>query len=217
MNKGEIVFDLSKVNFEKMNNLVPTIIQEKDGIVLSLVYSNKESLEKSIWTKRVWLYSRSRQKVCQKGATSGNIQEVIEIKRDCDNDALLFIINQKGNLSLGKGVACETGTYSCFGLEKKFNLMELYEKILDRKNNAPQGSYTKKLFDDELLLKRKLIEEAAEVITAKNKEELIWECSDLIYFLFVIMANAGVSIGDIEKENLRRDNEKRKTSEKVGK
>lgn len=205
-------FEIDKVDFEKQSNLVPTIIQEQNGVVLSLVYSSKESLEKSILSGTVFTCSRSRKGVFQKGATSGNIQELIEVKKDCDSDALLFLVKQKGTLPYGNGVACETGSYSCFGVEKQFDLQALYEKILERKINAPQGSYTKKLFEDEALLKRKLIEEAAEVITSKNKSELIWECSDLIYFLFVIMANAGVTIEEIEKENERRDNEK-----KVGK
>ena len=200
---GELAIE--EIEFEKMNNLVPTIIQEKNGIVLSLVYSNKESLEKSIKTGKVWSYSRSRSGVFQKGATSGNIQEIIEVKKDCDNDTLLFIVNQKGNLSDGTGVACETGQYSCFGTEKNFNLNALYDKVKSRVKNAPSESYTKKLLLDEGLLKRKLIEEAAEVITAKDKENLIWECSDLIYFLFVIMAKEGVTILDVEKENERRN------------
>ncbi len=84
----------------------------------------------------------------------------------------------------------------------------MYNKITLRKENAPSGSYTKKLYEDSELLKRKLIEEAAEVITAKTKNELIWECADLIYFLFVIMASKGVTLADIEKENARRNCEK---------
>ncbi|MFA6065354.1 MAG: phosphoribosyl-ATP diphosphatase [archaeon] len=204
------------LDFEKQNNLIPTIIQEKNGTVLSLVYSSKESLAKTLETGKVWTCSRSRKGVFQKGATSGNVQELVEVKTDCDKDALVFMVKQKGNLPDGSGVACETGQYSCFGTEKKFDLQALYDKVLDRKKNSPEGSYTKKLFDDELLLKRKLIEESAEVITAKNKEELVWECADLLYFLFVIMANNGVSISEVEKENQRRDNEKKNTVRTVG-
>jgi len=203
-----INFDSSKLNFEKQNELIPTILQEKDGTVLSLVYSNKESLSKTLSTGFVWTFSRSRKGVFQKGATSGNVQEIINVKEDCDKDTLLFVVNQKGSLPNERGVACETGQYSCFGTKKEFNLEELYEKIVSRKENAKSGSYTKKLFDDELLLKRKLVEEAAEVITSKDKKELIWECADLIYFLFVIMAKDGITIKDIEKENQRRDSEK---------
>jgi phosphoribosyl-ATP pyrophosphohydrolase len=197
-----IQINLEEIDFKKMDDLVPTIIQEKNGIVLSLVYSSKESLEKTIQTGKVWKYSRQRKKICMKGATSGNTQEIIEIRKDCDADALLFVVNQTGK------AACHTGSYSCFGEEKKFDLQSLYNKIAGRKNNATPESYTKKLFGDELLLKRKLVEEAAEVITAKNKEELIWECSDLMYFLFVVMVNSGVTIEEIEKENERRDKNK---------
>lgn len=200
MNKEN--FDIKGIDFVKMNELVPTIIQEENGTVLSLVYSNKKSLKKTIETKKVWKYSRERKKVCMKGATSKNTQELLEVKKDCDNDALLFLVKQKGN------IACHKGNYSCFGSKKKFSLQELYKKIEKRKNNSPKNSYTKKLFEDEMLLKRKLVEEAAEVITTKNKEELIWECSDLVYFLFVIMAKEEVTIEDIEKENERRDKEK---------
>ncbi|MFA6269425.1 MAG: phosphoribosyl-ATP diphosphatase [archaeon] len=206
---SEIEFNQNEVDFEKMLGLVPTIIQEKNGVVLSLVYSSKESLAKSIDTKKVWTCSRSRKGVFMKGATSGNVQDLLCVKKDCDSDALLFVVNQKGNLPDGAGVACETGKYSCFGNEKEFNLQALYEKIVSRKEGASESSYTKKLFNDSALLKRKLIEEAAEVITAKDKEELIWECSDLLYFLFVIMAKEGVTIKEIEKENERRDNAKK--------
>jgi phosphoribosyl-ATP pyrophosphohydrolase len=187
-----------KIDFGKMNGLVPTIIQEENGKVLSLIYSSEESLEKSVKTKRVWSYSRSRNGVFQKGATSGNTQKILQIRTDCDNDAILFKVKQEGTN------ACHTGAYSCFGEEKEFDFPALYEKILSRKK-AKGKSYTKKLFSDKLLLKRKLVEEAAEVITAKNKKELIWECADLLYFIFVVMASEGVSISDIEKENKRRD------------
>jgi phosphoribosyl-ATP pyrophosphohydrolase len=213
MNK--INFNVDQLDYSKQNGLIPTIIQEKDGTVLSLVYSNKESLEKTLSKGFVWTCSRSRKGVFQKGATSGNIQEVVEVKQDCDKDALLFIVNQKGKLPDGTGVACETGQYSCFGVKKEFGLKALYDKVLDRKQNAQEGSYTKKLFEDESLLKRKLVEEAAEVITAKNKSELVWECADLIYFLFVIMANAGISLSEVEKENERRNNEKKVVGKRV--
>jgi len=205
------------LDFEKQNGLIPTIIQEKNETVLSLVYSSKESLAKTLEFGKVWTYSRSRKGIFQKGATSGNVQELIRVSVDCDKDALIFTVLQKGKSPAGDGVACETGQYSCFGTEKQFDLQALYNKVLDRKKNAQEGSYTKKLFDDELLLKRKLIEEAAEVITAKNKEELVWECADLLYFLFVIMANGGVSILEVEKENQRRDNVKKSTVGAVGK
>ena len=86
-----------------------------------------------------------------------------------------------------------------------FNLEALYKKIKSKIESKDENSYTRKLVADKELLKRKLIEEAAEVITSKNKEELVWECSDLLYFLLVYMAEAGVTLEDVYKENLRRD------------
>lgn len=193
---------IKKIDFEKMNGLIPTIVQDENGIVISLVYSNKESFAKAIDTQRVWTYSRSRKKVCMKGSISGNTQKIISIKTDCDNDALLYTVKQNGN-------GCHTGEYSCFGEEKKFSLKDLYNKILERKKSLPNNSYTTKLFEDELLLKRKVVEEAVEVITAKNKDELVWECADLMYFLFVIMASNEITINDLEKENERRNLKKK--------
>ena len=200
------LINVEEIDFEKNQGLVPTIIQEQNGTVLSLVYSTKYSLEKTIQTNIVWTYSRSRQGVFQKGATSGNIQKVQTILTDCDKDSLLFVVKQKRN-------ACHKGNYSCFGIKKKFDFEELYQKILESGNSKKElnqsESYTSKLFNDEALLKRKLVEEAAEVITAKNKEELVWECADLLYFLFVIMAKEKITLEEIEKENQRRNNEKR--------
>ena len=188
-----------KLDYEKMNGLIPTIIQEENGKVISLVYSNKESIKKTLQTKKAWKYSRQREKVTMKGATSGNVQELVSIKPDCDNDALLYTVKQTGTCG------CHTGSYTCFGEKKEFSLQELYNKVSNRINEKKKNSYTTKLVNDPLLLKRKLVEEAAEVITAKDRENLIWECSDLIYFLFVIMSKEEITIKDIEKENKRRD------------
>jgi phosphoribosyl-ATP pyrophosphohydrolase len=197
--KNEFKLTTTQLDFKKTNGLIPTIIQDENRQVISLVYSSKESIEKTIQTNKVWKFSRKLQKVQMKGETSGNTQELISIKTDCDNDTLLYTVKQNGTCG------CHTGTYSCFGKEKDFTLLGLYIKISDRIKTAPKNSYTNKLVKDELLLKRKLVEEAAEVITAKDKKNLIWECSDIIYFLFVIIAKEGISIQDIEKENKRRN------------
>ncbi len=191
-------FDIDELDFEKGKGLIPTVVKDIQGNVLMLAYSNKESLDRTIKTKKCWYFSRSRNELWFKGKTSGNTQEFIEIKTDCDNDSLLFIVKQKGN-------ACHVNRYSCFEEEKIFDLEELYNKILSKIESEDNNSYTKKLIADKELLKRKLIEESAEVITAKNKEELIWECSDLIYFLLVYMAEAKITLEDIYKENERRD------------
>ena len=193
-----MIVGIENLNFKKMNGLIPTIVKDKQGNILMLAYSSKESLKMAIEQKQGIYFSRSRNKLWIKGETSGNTQEILEIKTDCDRDSLLFIVGQKGN-------ACHLNRYSCFEEEKKFNLEALYKKIKERINSRDEKSYTFKLVKEPELLKRKLIEEAAEVITAKNKDELVWECADLLYFLLVIMAKEGISIEDIEKENLRRD------------
>jgi len=192
--------NLEDLDFEKMNGLIPTIVKDIEGNILMLAYSSKESLAMALKLRRGCYFSRSRNKLWVKGETSGNTQELLDIKTDCDGDALIFLVKQNGN-------ACHLNRYSCFEEEKEFDLNALYNKIISKINSEDKKSYTKKLIEDKLLLKRKLIEEAAEVITAKDKENLIWECADLIYFLFVIMAEAGVSIEDIERENLKRDKE----------
>jgi len=196
------------INFDKMDNLIPTIIQDEQKNILTLSYSSYESLQRAIESKKVWTFSRSRGRSIMKGEQSGNTQEIISIKTDCDNDTLIFTVKPNGP-------ACHLGDYSCFeGINKEFDLEELYNKILEKTGSTDAKSYTRSLVNDPEVLKRKLIEEAAEVITAKNKEELIWEAADLIYFLFVILSIKGVTIRDIEKENERRNNQ---TNEKINK
>jgi phosphoribosyl-ATP pyrophosphohydrolase len=189
---------ISKINFEKMNGLIPTIIQDESGDIISLVYSSKESLRKTLESGNGWYFSRERKRLWMKGETSGNIQRVIEIKVDCDRDALLFRVKMKGG-------GCHMGNYSCFD-SANFGIPELYDKIADRIANGDEMSYTKKIAEDKSLLFRKIIEESGELVTAKNKEEIIWEASDLIYFILVLLAKEGITLKDIEKECERRDN-----------
>jgi len=194
-----ISFDINRVDFEKMNGLIPTIIQDCSGNVICLAYSSRESLIRTLETGNGWYFSRERQKLWMKGETSGNTQEVVEIKLDCDGDALLFIVKLKGG-------GCHMGTYSCFG-NSNFGIPELYSKIADRIANGPAESYTKKIAGDNALLFRKIIEESGELVTAKNREERIWEASDLIYFVLVLLAKEGITLKDIEDECARRNNE----------
>ncbi len=185
------------------NGLVPAIAQDVGtGEVLMLAYMNEESLKLTIETGIAHYYSRSRKELWKKGETSGNIQEVKGIYYDCDGDSILLKVNQKG-------VACHTGNYSCFFNEiVGYNdigstLKELYKTILDRKLNPKEGSYTQYLFEkgiDKIL--KKVGEETSEVIIgAKNsKEELIYETSDLIYHMMVLLVNQEVSPIEILEE-----------------
>lgn len=185
------------------NGLIPAIAQDiATGKVLMLAYMNEESINLTLETKIAHYYSRSRQAIWKKGETSGNIQKVEGFYYDCDGDTILLKVNQTG-------VACHTGSYSCFFNkvmedENSENVLEkLYEVILNRKENPKEGSYTNYLFQEGIdKILKKIGEESSEVIIgAKNsREELIYEASDLVYHLMVLLVNQGIPLGDIFKE-----------------
>jgi phosphoribosylformimino-5-aminoimidazole carboxamide ribotide isomerase len=178
------------MDFEKQNGLIPTIVQDIDSKqVLMLAYSNKDSLKKSLKDGLATYFSRSRNELWTKGLTSGNTQELISAKFDCDQDALLFKVKQKGN-------ACHTGRYSCFE-DKEFCINDLYKLLLDRKAKMPENSYTTKLFKDEFKLKRKIMEEAFESVNFELGDGLEWEASDLAYHMLTFMALHNVTVQDI--------------------
>ncbi len=194
--------DLKEAFIESINwrdELIPTITQDYTGQVLTLAYSNRDSLKKSFETGKMWYFSRSRNKLWMKGESSKNFQEVLKLRADCDRDALLATVKQKG-------VACHTGSYSCFG-DKKFSFYTLYEVVKDRIENPVPESYTARLTDS--LLKRKIMEEAREVVNAKDKNEIVWEVADLLYFIVVILAKNGVDMDSIFYELKRRHESKR--------
>ena len=196
--------DISMIKFDE-KGLVPAVVQEENGQVLMLAYMNAESLQKTIETGYTWYYSRSRQKLWNKGEESGNKQQVKEISYDCDGDTLLIKVHQTG-------VACHTGTYTCFSgrklVEEKEKglvvvepeqetslatvLNDLYNVIQERQLNPVEGSYTNYLFEkgqDKIL--KKVGEEAVEtVIASKNNksEEVLYEMGDLWYHCLVLLA-----------------------------
>ena len=196
--------DISMIKFDE-KGLVPAVVQEENGQVLMLAYMNKESLQKTITTGYTWFYSRSRSKLWNKGEESGNKQQVKEISYDCDGDTLLVKVHQTG-------VACHTGTYTCFsgrklveGEEKGVTVVQpeaqvslatvlndLYAVIEDRQLNPVEGSYTNYLFEkgqDKIL--KKVGEEAVEtVIASKNnsQKEVLYEMGDLWYHCLVLLA-----------------------------
>lgn len=192
--------------------LVPAIAQDVNtGAVLMLAYMNAESLRLTMETGRATYYSRSRQELWEKGATSGNTQTVKSICYDCDGDALLLKVEQKGP-------ACHTGNYSCFyrtaqGEEKEAAptisaLEREYAVIVDRKNNPVEGSYTDFLFRKGVdKIGKKVVEEAAEVLIAaknRNKEEVRYETADLLYHLMVLLVEQGMTLEDVFGEVARR-------------
>ncbi|MBF7096108.1 bifunctional phosphoribosyl-AMP cyclohydrolase/phosphoribosyl-ATP diphosphatase HisIE [Alkalibacter sp. M17DMB] len=197
--------NIDSLKFDE-KGLIPAIVQDaKTSEVLMMAYMNQESLEKTLETKTTWFYSRSRQKLWNKGETSGNVQNVVSIDYDCDEDTLLVKVDPTGP-------SCHTGNYSCFyrnlsgegNMADRNMLYKLYEIIMDRKKNPKEGSYTQYLFEkgvDKIL--KKVGEESAEtIIAAKNdsKEELVYEASDLLYHLTVLLVECGVTMDDIMKE-----------------
>lgn len=186
--------------------LIPVITQDAVTLqVLMLAYMNEEAYQKTLETKKATYFSRSRQSLWVKGETSGNTQEVVSLSYDCDQDALLLKVHQKG-------VACHTGQTSCFHHDiiedqEHFSLNTLYNIVLDRKLHPKEGSYTQYLFDkgvDKIL--KKVAEETGEVIIASknNTHELMYEASDLLYHLTVLLVNQGIHISDILLELQKR-------------
>ena len=196
--------DINNLKFDE-NGLIPAIVV--DAItkkVLTLAYMNKESLEVTIKKGLTCFYSRSRKELWLKGETSGNYQHVVSITADCDNDALVVVVEKDGP-------ACHLGTDSCF-TNKVFDSEELnefsYEGLMElikgRKTDKKEGSYTTYLFEkglDKIL--KKVGEESTEVIVgAKNgdKKETIYEIADLCYHVMVLMIEMGISLEDIHRE-----------------
>ena len=211
---------LERIKFDQQG-LVPAIVQDAtNGTVLMLAYMNRESLAKTLETGTTWFYSRSRQELWNKGATSGHVQMVKELLYDCDGDTLLVKVEQKG-------AACHEGTYSCFS--RRFGeaeptqterpalaaaevLTELFAVLEDRRQNPQQGSYTSSLFakgEDRIL--KKIGEEAAEtIIAAKNHSqgEVIYEMADLWYHCLVLLAAHNIDFAALIAELGKRRNGK---------
>lgn len=198
------MFDIEKLKFDD-KGLIPAIVV--DAItkkVLTLAYMNKESLKISMEKELTCFYSRSRQELWLKGETSGNYQHIVSITADCDNDALVVMVEPDGP-------ACHLGTTSCFNNEvfqsedrHEFSYQGLIELIEGRKTDEKEGSYTTYLFKkglDKIL--KKVGEECTEVIIAakaNDRDETIYEIADLAYHVMVLMIEQGISLEDIHKE-----------------
>jgi phosphoribosyl-ATP pyrophosphohydrolase len=186
---------IGSVNFNK-DGLCPTIVQDSSGQVLMLAYSSKESLAIALKEGKGVYYSRSRQELWEKGATSGARQTLMSCRLDCDRDTLLFTVAQTDG-------ACHKGSYSCFGnstANRRFSLHELFETLKQRKAERSEKSYSAKLFADRKELLSKIAEESAEVMNFTSVENLRWEIADVIYHMSVLAVDEGLDWSDIEAE-----------------
>jgi phosphoribosyl-ATP pyrophosphohydrolase/phosphoribosyl-AMP cyclohydrolase len=206
--------DAAKVRFDE-KGLVPCVMQDaRSGEVLTLAYMNEESLLLTLETREVHLYSRSRREIWHKGATSGNVQRVRQIRYDCDGDALVALVDPAGP-------ACHTGERSCFyrDLEGSADprvdapgvvgeptllpyeaLATLERTLVTRQRKRPQGSYTVELLEDPKLAGEKVREEAAEVVKAVNSESderVAEEGADVVYHLAVLLLSRGLSMAEV--------------------
>jgi phosphoribosyl-ATP pyrophosphohydrolase/phosphoribosyl-AMP cyclohydrolase len=226
----EIIDKLDEIDFKlNQQGLMPAVVQDyQTKEVLMVAYVNQKSLNLSLEKGETVFYSRSRQELWHKGETSGNTQEIKEIYYDCDQDTILFLVEPAGP-------ACHTGEKSCFyrkiaedtdakaekmmemqqqaqNIEAEFEKEKvvdfLYDLILSRKEELPEGSYTTYLFEEGIdKILKKVGEESAEVIIASKNEpvqELIYESADLVYHMLVLLAERGISPDQIREELKKR-------------
>ncbi|MGB8955234.1 MAG: bifunctional phosphoribosyl-AMP cyclohydrolase/phosphoribosyl-ATP diphosphatase HisIE [Tumebacillaceae bacterium] len=187
------------------NGLIPCVVQDvQSREVLMLAYMNRESIGKTLESGQTWFWSRSRQELWNKGATSGHVQQVVKLAYDCDRDTLLCEVQQTGP-------ACHTGSYTCFTTQVEREvprhryaiLDELLTTIAERDAERPEGAYTTYLFEKGLeKILKKVGEESTEVVIAAMKgdrEELTAEAGDVIYHLFVLLQEQKLSFDEVLK------------------
>ncbi|GBD89761.1 phosphoribosyl-ATP pyrophosphatase [bacterium BMS3Abin04] len=189
---------LENINFEKLAGIVPAIIIDaSNNNVLMLGFMNREALERTMENQKVVFFSRTKNRLWLKGETSHNYLNVVSISADCDNDTLLIYAKPDGP-------TCHTGSYSCFAEVNENNVLfldYLFKLVKQRKIEMPENSYTSKLFQrgsDRII--QKVGEEAVETVIAaknKNKEEIIYETSDLLYHLLVMLADQDIEFSEI--------------------
>lgn len=197
---------MMKIDFDKMGGLVPAIIQDAvTKNVLMLGFMNEEAYQKTIDTKKVTFWSRTRNCLWTKGETSGNYLNLVDIRLDCDNDTLLVKVHPQGP-------TCHLGTDTCWGEDNSLNpilfLSELQNFIDKRHQEMPENSYTTSLFKKGInKMAQKVGEEATETIieaTNGTNDQLVYESSDLLYHLIVMLTAKGLSIEDVASELIKR-------------
>ncbi len=197
-------FNIDELDFSKeSNSLIPAIIQDSATLkVLMLGYMNREALQQTLDLGKVTFFSRSKGRLWTKGESSGNFLYAKQILKDCDSDALLI-------KAVPVGPTCHTGSTSCFNTDDTEGFIRrLLEVIRQRKEEKPDGSYTVSLFEKGVnKIAQKVGEEAVETVIEAidcNDDRLIYEASDLIYHLLVLLVHKGMDISTIEKELYRR-------------
>ncbi len=198
------MINIDELKFDE-NGLIPAVVVDNlSKKVLTVAYMNKESLKISLEKELTCFYSRSRKELWLKGETSGNYQHIVSITADCDNDALVVVVDKEGP-------ACHKGTDSCFNnnifqseTRGEFSMDGLYTLLQGRKAEMPEGSYTTYLFQkgiDKIL--KKIGEESTEVIIAAkadDKAETVYEVADLAYHIMVMMTEMGITVDDVRRE-----------------
>jgi len=196
--------------------LAPAVVQDaKSGQVLMLAWQNREALRRTLESGKATFWSRSRNQLWEKGATSGNVQHLRAARADCDADAVLLRVDPAGP-------ACHTGARSCFFQEIEGapvaapapgeTLAGLEAVLADRRASPPEGSYTAKLFADEALRHKKVGEEAAELVVASlrgRREEIAHEAADLVYHAMVLLAAHGMGLHDVAAALRAREGKRR--------
>ncbi|KAE8379938.1 histidinol dehydrogenase-domain-containing protein [Aspergillus bertholletiae] len=175
---------------DQSNGLYATTVTDERGTSLGLVWSSDESISEALRTG-TGVYQSRKRGLWYKGQSSGDVQELIRVGFDCDSDCLVFVVNQ-----IGRGF-CHLGTASCFGAYN--GLSRLQKTLQARKADAPEGSYTARLFNEPKLTQAKIMEEADELCRANTKEEIAFEAADLLYFALTRCVAAGVSLEDVER------------------
>lgn len=175
---------------DRPDGLFTTVVADEAGVALGLVYSSEESVLAAIESGRGVYYSRSRQGLWKKGESSGNFQALVQLDVDCDSDALRFTVEQTG------AGFCHLNTRTCWG--EAGGLRHLQSMLFSRLQDAPEGSYTKRLFNDPVLLRNKLVEEAQELAEAETISDVAGEAADVMYFAMVRCVAAGATLKDVE-------------------
>ncbi|HZH02822.1 MAG TPA: bifunctional phosphoribosyl-AMP cyclohydrolase/phosphoribosyl-ATP diphosphatase HisIE [Myxococcaceae bacterium] len=189
-----------KLRYDAQGLAPAVVVHAATGEVLTVAYVNEASLQKTLDSQETWFWSRSRQELWHKGATSGNTQKVVSVTADCDEDAVVVRV-------LPQGPACHRNTPTCFEGPTGGALAELDAVLAERAAKMPEGSYSAKLLKDENLRIKKIGEESAELIHALlqgSDERAVEEAADVVYHVAVALRARGLSLARLQEELLKR-------------